>query len=144
MKKYFMSLIVFASAVSAVAGETEVCSTFDVPALVPIGNAPAEKIHMLVASNDVGQTRLTLLVSRKGLGLAMYTSECAQSRGDISCTKPEAGKGSVQILKVQNTINLSKVQLAWEKNPNMTKIIGSHANLKVTSIDCQEFKDLIN
>lgn len=144
MKNYITSLLLVLTATSAFAGETELCSTFNVPPVVAIGNAPAEKIHMLFASNESGQSRLTLVVSRKGLGLAIYTSECAESRGDISCSKPEAGKGSIQILKVQNTINLKNVQMAWEKQKNITKIIGSHTGLKLTQVDCQEVRNILN
>ena len=138
MKKVLMTLAVLAASTSVMAQDTDNCYTMEVPPLMTVfGQSPNQKAYVQISSNEQG-TLVAIRTTAK-YGNSMFASLCTLSRGDIFCDKPFAGKGSVQILKVQKTLNLSEVALLMEKSSvNATKILGTHQNLKLNDISCQE------
>lgn len=134
-----MTLAVLAASTSVMAQDTDNCYTMEVPPLMTVfGQSPNQKAYVQISSNDQG-TLVAIRTTAKYVGNSMFASLCRVSRGDIVCDKPFAGKGSVQILKVQKTLTLSKVELAMETSSvNATKILGTHQNLKLNDISCQE------
>ncbi|MBN8537226.1 MAG: hypothetical protein J0M15_09235 [Deltaproteobacteria bacterium] len=138
MKKVLMTLAVLAASTSVMAQDTDNCYTMEVPPLMTVfGQSPNQKAYVQISSND--QDTLVKILTKTKIGNSMFASRCTLSRGDIFCDEPFAGKGSVQILKVEKTLTLSKVALAMETSSvNATKILGTHQNLKLNDISCQE------
>lgn len=139
MKTILFSVALVLSSISTLAQEVDTCFTFDVPPLYQIGNAPAQKNYLQVSEGLANQTMLKIVSPNTGMGIGLYFSMCKASRSDISCKAPDMGSGAVQILIKERTINLYDVRLKMVESTVATKILGTKANLKLTSIDCSEF-----
>lgn len=138
MKKILLSVVMMTASISALAQDIDNCYTMQVPALMSVmGQAPSQKAYVQISSTPAG-SMVKVLTSSAAIGNAMFASMCMESRGDITCAQPFMGKGAVQYIKMQNTLNLSKVELAMEKSTIGTKILGSHQNLKLTPVSCSE------
>lgn len=139
MKKVLLSALFMMASVTSFAQDIDNCYTMQVPALMSImGQAPSQKAYVQISSNAVAGTMIKVLTTG-AVGNAMFASMCVESRGDITCAKPFMGKGAVQFVKMQNILNLNKVELTMEKSTIATKILGTHQNLKLSAMSCSEF-----
>lgn len=143
MKKILLSVVMMTASISALAQDIDNCYTMQVPALMSVmGQAPAQKAYVQVSSNAVG-SMVKVITSSAAVGTAVFASMCTESRGDLTCAQPILGKGAVQYVKMQNVLNLKNVQLKLVNSDISTKILGTHANLKLAPVDCKELINLV-
>ncbi len=138
MKKILMTLAVLAASTSVMAQDIDNCYTMEVPPVMSVfGQAPKQKVYVQVSSNE--ESTFVAIRAPGKYGNSMFASECITSRRDLTCATPLTGKGAVQILRVNQTLNLNNVELALENSSaGATKILGTHQNLELNDFNCAE------